>query len=125
MPISTKPLLERGVEGPEVAYLQTLLHVLGYNSDEIDGVFDLNTESRVKSFQSDCSLPIDGIVNEPTWTTIESKIGEIVSRAKQPQPQQVQSQVTTKTPSWKSYLPAIILGGAITAVVVGCLVKKS
>ena len=77
MPQITKPLLQRGSEGPEVAYLQTLLKIAGYPTNEINGVFDFNTEHEVKSFQADNHLKINGIVDEETWNALEARVNEL------------------------------------------------
>lgn len=77
MPQTLKVLLQRGAEGPEVAYLQTLLKILGYTTNSIDGIFGINTEHQVKSFQADNSLMIDGIVGDATWQVLEARIAQL------------------------------------------------
>jgi len=73
----TKTVLQRGAEGPQVAYLQTLLKILGYSTNSIDGIFGINTEHQVKSFQSDNNLMIDGIVGDVTWQVLETRIAQL------------------------------------------------
>ena len=77
MPQILKVVLQRGAEGPEVAYLQTLLKILGYTSNSVDGLFGINTEHQVKSFQADNSLMIDGIVGDATWQVLEVRIAQL------------------------------------------------
>ena len=77
MPQITKVILQRGAEGPQVAYLQTLLKILGYSTNSIDGIFGINTEHQVKSFQADNRLKIDGIVGDATWQVLEARIARL------------------------------------------------
>lgn len=70
-------VLQRDSEGPEVAYLQTLLKILGYPTNSIDGIFGFNTESQVKSFQADNNLIIDGVVGTKTWQALEERIARL------------------------------------------------
>ncbi len=72
-----KVVLQRDSEGAEVAYLQTLLKILGYSTNSIDGIFGINTEHEVKSFQADNNLLIDGIVGEATWQVLETRIAQL------------------------------------------------
>ena len=73
-----RTVLSRGSEGAEVAYLQTLLSLLGYYKNKIDGIYGLATESSVKSFQADMGLNIDGIVGSQTWNVLEEVINEML-----------------------------------------------
>ncbi len=77
MPQTLKVVLQRGAEGPQVAYLQTLLKILGYSTNSIDGIFGINTEHQVKSFQADNNLLIDGIVGDATWQVLEARIAQL------------------------------------------------
>ena len=74
---STKPILEIDSEGTEVAYLQTILKVLRYRTNEINGVFDYNTEHQLKTFQAKNELNISGIADEDTWKALENKINKL------------------------------------------------
>ena len=77
MPQILTVVLQRDAEGAEVAYLQTLLKILGYGTNSIDGIFGINTEHQVKTFQSDNGLLIDGIVGDATWQVLETKIAQL------------------------------------------------
>jgi len=66
--------LTKESEGMEVAYLQSLLKILGYRKTEANGTFNLDTEHQVKSFQADSGLPIGGEVDEETWEALEEEI---------------------------------------------------
>lgn len=69
--------LARGSEGAEVAYLQTLLKILGYATNSVDGSFGVNTEHQVKAFQADNGIAIDGIVGDNTWRALEAAIAKL------------------------------------------------
>jgi len=73
-----RTVLSRGSEGAEVAYLQTLLSLLGYYKGDIDGIFGTSTEHGVKTFQADMGLNIDGIVGSQTWNALEEVINEML-----------------------------------------------
>jgi len=75
----TKVTLQRGSEGPEVAHLQTILNLIGYYGDDIDGIFGLATEHGVKSYQADFGLKIDGIVGSSTWESLDNTIQELLA----------------------------------------------
>jgi len=77
---TTKITLSRGSEGPEVAYLQTILALLGYYKDDINGIFDTRLDHSVKTFQSSHGLRIDGIVGKDTWAKLESEIASLRPR---------------------------------------------
>lgn len=69
---TTRSTLRAGDRGDEVKYLQILLNHFYYNSQLVaDGIFGSQTEARVKLFQSDCTLAVDGIVGEQTWRYLE------------------------------------------------------
>lgn len=75
MAVITKPTLKLGDEGTSVQGLQTVLNMLGYLREEyITSVFDFRTEHAVKTFQSDYSLRIDGIVGEKAWAALGATV---------------------------------------------------
>ncbi len=57
-------LLKKGSRGNEVKALQRALHLLD------DGIFGQLTEERVKEFQKENGLIVDGIVGDKTWAKI-------------------------------------------------------
>jgi len=63
------PILRSGSQGEDVRSLQYLLSAHGYTL-VIDGKFGPETESTVKTFQSDTGIEIDGIVGSQTWSTL-------------------------------------------------------
>jgi L,D-transpeptidase catalytic domain/Putative peptidoglycan binding domain len=67
-PVSTAPssVLKKGMKGPEVKKLQTILTKKGYSTKGIDGVFGPATEAAVKKFQKANKLKADGIVGSTT-----------------------------------------------------------
>ncbi|HRR40119.1 MAG TPA: peptidoglycan-binding protein, partial [Syntrophales bacterium] len=78
VPDADEPLLRKGMYGPWVATLQTILVKLGYdlgaygpNKDGIDGDFGAKTEAAVKAFQGSHTLKADGVVGPLTWAELE------------------------------------------------------
>jgi peptidoglycan hydrolase-like protein with peptidoglycan-binding domain len=79
------PVLGLGSLGPVVAMLQRVLKVgFGYTG-AIDGVFGSQTDAVVRQYQAGSTLPVTGVVDEPTWmapagaagATLESLAGLI------------------------------------------------
>ena len=71
-------LLKKGTQGPEVKEIQTLLMEKGFLTDEeIDGVFDSETQRAVRVFQAQNldqhgqPLVVDGQVGELTWWSLQ------------------------------------------------------
>jgi len=75
--INTLAVLRRNTSGNSVKLLQTMLNKLGFDSGIVDGIFGIKTLSAVKSFQSNKSITIDGIVGKQTWSTLFTAIAEI------------------------------------------------
>jgi len=65
--------LRVGDAGPGVLEVQRILSALGYPIGQMDGNFDTATLRAVIAFQSDNSLPIDGIVAVNTWTALQRR----------------------------------------------------
>ena len=63
--------LRVGDAGPGVLEVQRILSALGYPIGQMDGNFDTGTLRAVIAFQSDNSLPIDGIVAVNTWMALQ------------------------------------------------------
>lgn len=61
-PVPMFRALRRGVEGPDVAQLQALLHQLGFLAGPADGRFGPTTEAAVKRWQRAVGGTADGIV---------------------------------------------------------------
>ena len=65
--------LRRGDRGADVAQLQTMLNQVARDYpaiptiDEVDGIFDAQTEESVRRFQQVFGLAVDGIVGKATW----------------------------------------------------------
>ncbi len=71
----TPPVIGKGSKGNAVRLLQEIFKDQGiadYDPGPIDGKFGSLTEKAVKEYQSDYSLPIDGIVGEKTWSALWS-----------------------------------------------------
>ena len=67
---STRPLLQVGNEGSDVAEIQAVLTLLGFYRGEIDGQFGESTAIAVANFQRAADLTVDGIVGEGTWNSL-------------------------------------------------------
>ena len=55
-----------GSSGDEVRRIQQKLSDLGYYKDRVDGIYGINTQNAVKSFQRNVGLTADGIVGSAT-----------------------------------------------------------
>lgn len=110
----TRTTLTKESEGMEVAYLQSLLKILGYRKTEPNGTFNLDTEHQVKSFQADAGLPIDGEVGEATWEALEEEIRSL-------------QKVGVRIPYLDIEIPwwgCIIIGTVVGGLIVGLIVRK-
>lgn len=110
-----KTVLTKESEGPEVAYLQSLLKVLGYREREPNGVFNLDTDHQVKSFQADYGLRIDGVVDADTWEALEGQVSSL-------------SKVGVKIPYLEIEVPwwgFLIIGAVAGGLIVGLIVRRS
>lgn len=74
--------LVEGNSGKQVEYLQQGLRILCYNPRRLDGIFDANTTSAVKKYQTARGLTPDGIVGNGTWGKIKSDITPIQTALK-------------------------------------------
>lgn len=62
-------VLKRGQQNHYVKRLQELLNKKNYDL-KVDGFFGSKTESRLRAFQNDCGLTIDGIAGEKTFNEL-------------------------------------------------------
>ena len=67
--------LRMGDTGPAVLEVQRMLTDLGYTITQMDGAFDGSTLRAVIAFQSDRTLPIDGVVAVNTWMALRKHTG--------------------------------------------------
>ncbi len=70
-PVKATPVLRKGMSGPDVARLQTLLNTHGATLKP-DGNFGPATEKAVKKFQGPHDLIADGVVGGYTWKELEA-----------------------------------------------------
>jgi len=68
IPVSERPELSEGDEGPHVVDLQTMLP--GFGASNIDGDFGPYTDEEVRNYQQSRGLDVDGIVGQQTWTAL-------------------------------------------------------
>lgn len=77
-----KPVVESniiaklGTRGSIVKEVQSNLNYLGYNSGAADGIFGVNTEKALKSFQKAEGLSVSGVVNESTRSLLSKRVSE-------------------------------------------------
>jgi len=64
-----------GDTGSGVLETQQMLRDLGYAMVPVDGTFDTSTLRAVIAFQSDQSLPVDGVVAVNTWVALRKQAG--------------------------------------------------
>jgi peptidoglycan hydrolase-like protein with peptidoglycan-binding domain len=69
---TSNPTLKEGSTGNPVRRAEKRLTLGGWDPGDVDGVFDAETESAVKSFQRDQGLTEDGIVGPRTWEKIDA-----------------------------------------------------
>ncbi len=93
-------MIRRRDTGSAVITLQVALVSLGY-SLAMDGEFGRDTEAKVKSFQSNHGLEVDGVVGPMTWATIYDLLTQDVRKLNKV-PQYV-GQVTATSLNVRSY----------------------
>lgn len=65
----TYPELKMGSKGELVTQLQDLLSKAG-SKIKVKGVFNIGTQSAVRSFQKKNDLPVTGVVDKKTWAKL-------------------------------------------------------
>ena len=75
--LNTKPTLQIGASGNDVKELQTILKNLLYYTGNIDSKFGKETEVAVKRFQFHNKITASGIVNNQTWTLLDTLYGKL------------------------------------------------
>ncbi|RAM48021.1 MAG: peptidoglycan-binding protein [Hapalosiphonaceae cyanobacterium JJU2] len=69
-PVTTAPVLVRGVVSSSVRDVQTFLRRRGFFNGEIDGIYGPNTYSAVVTFQRSRNLTADGKIGSQTWEAL-------------------------------------------------------
>ena len=69
--VSCTSTLSKGSTGNEVMKLQKCMNKLMKSGIAVDGIFGMNTEKAVKSFQKKYKLEVDGIVGPKTRAKIK------------------------------------------------------
>ncbi|MBI4743503.1 MAG: N-acetylmuramoyl-L-alanine amidase [Actinobacteria bacterium] len=87
--------------GDDVVQIQKWLNVLGFNVGEIDGVFGVNTEKAVRSFQKSTGLHSDGIVGPTTIKALENLKSVVDSNIKSDFPEGVSARESSSSVAGK------------------------
>lgn len=66
-----RPTLRRGDSGEWVRIMQNDLKTAGYELDS-DGKFGADTEKKLRTFQMDKGLSVDGVCGSKTWAVLET-----------------------------------------------------
>lgn len=77
-PISIDKPLKINQNNEEVKNVQIMLTGLGFDTQQVTGDFNLNTEKAVKEFQTEHDLKVTGQVDKETYGKIEAQIIEII-----------------------------------------------
>lgn len=89
-----------GATGPAVNAVQATLRGHGY-AVAVDGRFGPQTEAAVRGFQTQRGLPVDGVVNPATWSSlVEAAPGD--ATAALPLPRSAVSRAAYAQPHWNS-----------------------
>lgn len=67
-----KPTIRRGANGDAVKYLQGVLRKCRYQVT-VDGVFAAETDDRLRRFQRQNKLTVDGVCGPRTWAVIDER----------------------------------------------------
>ncbi|MDR0918981.1 MAG: DUF1906 domain-containing protein [Oscillospiraceae bacterium] len=62
-------------------FVQFALYVNGFDTGDIDGVFDSDTQSAITSFQQSFALPVSGIADKGTWLSLFISSGDTTRSA--------------------------------------------
>lgn len=103
-------LLKEGATGSLVRQLQERLAGSGFAPGQIDGIFGPTTKAAVIAFQNSKHLAPDGIVGSQTWAAL------FPVRPLEPPPVAAPQYTVL---SWSGYLPYIIGGLALFALLSG------
>ncbi len=98
-------LLIQGTTGTNVKYLQYGLKIKCFNPKRTDGVFDANTTSALKRYQTFKRLTADGKADELTWATLKEDIKLIQASL---QPKAIILATLTALPEIKPIIPLFI-----------------
>lgn len=102
----SSPLLQFGSEGPDVQTIQTLLQLLGYYSDVVDGRYQESTVVAVSAFQRAAGLSDDGILGPTTWDKLLPSVVQLqVSQGNSESPSGTLSTLAT-APSSRPSVPS-------------------
>ena len=99
LPSYYKVYVKKGDSGSKVKYIQEELKFRGFYQGKVDGIYGLQTEDAVKSFQASRNLALTGLVDEATLRELQRPATgfELTSNLKSPSIETKQN-VTTLQP---------------------------
>ena len=74
-----------GARSTDVAEMQGILNVLGYNAGKVDGIFGKATQKAVKAYQRENELTPDGVAGPRTWQAALADIFALEGRQDEPE----------------------------------------
>jgi peptidoglycan hydrolase-like protein with peptidoglycan-binding domain len=66
-----QPVIRKGSRGDAVRRAQENLNLRGYDVGRVDGIFGAKTDRKVRWYQGDRGLTVDGIVGPRTWARLD------------------------------------------------------
>ncbi len=117
-------IVTRPMRGDDVCALQERLLELGYDADRADGIFDVQTEAALRSFQRDYGLLVDGVFGPATLRALRQLQPKV--RGGRPVLLREQERVRRAGPALRGKRIVIdpCLGGAHRGTVVGGAVES-
>lgn len=76
--------IRKGARSTDVAEMQGILNVLGYNAGKVDGIFGTATQKAVKAYQAANELTPDGVAGPRTWQAALADIFALEGRQDEP-----------------------------------------
>lgn len=68
-PAEEQPIVKHGSQSFEVEFIQVMLNHFGFET-EVDAIFGLHTDQKVRQLQAKNGLVEDGVVGVDTWTVL-------------------------------------------------------
>lgn len=79
------PIINTDTANAKTEYVRILQYALlwnGYDPGRFDGIYDANMKNAVNQFQEFCALPITGIIDTATWSSLFISYGDKARKGK-------------------------------------------